>query len=93
MRRNNYEITVTGSGHFPIDMLRYSQCYPRDIETVDAIQPDHAMDTSYYRKTRSGVVCMDNVAYGAAINCVRRFLSFGWSAEITSPIALNGTDL
>ena len=39
------DFTVRGSGEFPIDMLRYDQCCPRDTSDVDAIDgPDSGLE-------------------------------------------------
>ncbi len=79
-----FKITVAGHGDFPIDMLRYSQCYPSDVESVDAISNDEwANDVDYRRTKRTVTVSLDNQSMGMALNCVQRFASFGWIGTIT----------
>lgn len=73
----HFQITVKGRGKFPIDMLRYSQCYPRDIESVANIEYDGPVGS------RPVTVCIDDASTLCAINCIERFASFGWIGEIT----------
>lgn len=41
MKRNRtYRITVSGKGNFPLDMLRYDQCWPRDSADAARIVPE-----------------------------------------------------
>jgi len=47
-----HEFTVTGRGRFPMDMLRYDACYPRDGEAVVGIEVDWISKT-YYRALRT----------------------------------------
>lgn len=32
-----HEITVSGKGRFPFDMLRYDQCFPKNPDSVSAM--------------------------------------------------------
>jgi len=73
-----FQITVNGRGAFPIDMLRYSQVYPRDLESVANIENIDNVGN------RRDTVNMDDASFGAAMNCVKRFASFGWVGEITN---------
>lgn len=38
-RRKNklFKTTISGRGHFPIDMLRYDQCWPAEQQDVESI--------------------------------------------------------
>jgi hypothetical protein len=78
MRLRHYQIEVQGRGYFPVDMLRYSQCYPRDAESVENI-------------TRSGVrnitLCLDYSNEARADRCIKRFESFGWNGEIVRRVS------
>lgn len=76
----HFKITVTGRGDFPLDMLRYSQCYPSapiDVENIaSGIGPGSI-------GKRAVTVCMDRVPYALAQNCIDRFKSFGWDGVVT----------
>lgn len=37
---HRHEFTVIGNTHFPMDMLRYDACFPRDGESVHGIEMD-----------------------------------------------------
>ncbi len=74
---SHFQITVKGRGTFPLDMLRYSQVYPRDHESVENIE-----QRAQYNAEREVTVCMDNNTMGMAMNCVIRFASFGWTGEV-----------
>ena len=72
-----FQITVTGRGKFPIDMLRYSQVYPTTPQDVSNIEYDGECGS------RPVTLSMDNQTMGMAMNCMERFASFNWTAEIT----------
>lgn len=40
MAQFTYDFTVAGSGKFPIDMLRYDECWPVDAAAASRIQAD-----------------------------------------------------
>lgn len=70
-----YTYTVTGKGHFPMDMLRRDNCWPEDGEAVVSIgaRPD---DTEgFFEVTR-----MIRLASGHSPN-MERWLSFGWTVR------------
>ena len=79
MRSKHFEITVQGRGHFPIDMLRYSQCYPKGAQDVENIESK----TGRAAGVRMVTLCLDHASVVAAHQCIVRFDSFGWSGEIT----------
>ena len=85
--KDYYEITVTGKGDFPLDMLRYSQCCPVNVEDVANMErprvgADSDEELAYFKVPRTVRVNLhDN--YAVAANCVARFASFGWSGRIT----------
>lgn len=72
-----YEFTVTGSGSFPFDMLRYDSCYPTsglDVTsmTFDPDVYDGGMSRSRERNVRLRSEREPTVA---------RWESFGWRVE------------
>ena len=83
----HFEITVMGKGEFPLDMLRYSQCCPVNVEDVANMERPRVgasgdEELAYLREPRTVRVNLhDN--YAVAANCVARFASFGWSGRIT----------
>jgi hypothetical protein len=42
-RCTRVEFTVTGGGAFPIDMLRYDRCFPRDSYAVENMMVGHGV--------------------------------------------------
>lgn len=68
-----YEFTVTGSGQFPTDMLRYDACYPTD-HTNGLIAP-YREDSSFYRERRSVNLRSTNPP------TIDRWMSFGWAVS------------
>jgi predicted metalloprotease len=69
MKRNVTEFTVQGSSPFPMDMLRYDQCWPYRGEDVSGI--DSTGDWSY----RSRSVTLHTIAASITPD---RWRSFGW---------------
>lgn len=60
-------ITVRGVGRFPLDMLRYDGCSPRNTEdAIDLCRRDDGYDTAEIQ-----LICHDSVTSG-------RWASFGW---------------
>ena len=82
IRNEYYEITVTGKGDFPFDMLRYSRAFPIDAESAEAMTFDTESRIAR-REKRTVILGLHAGNYLTADNCVRRFESFGWKAEIT----------
>jgi hypothetical protein len=68
-----FEFTVSGTGAFPTDMLRYDACYPTD-ETNILIAP-YRENSEYYREKRSVNL---RASYPPTID---RWKSFGWSVS------------
>ena len=71
-----YTATVTGSGGFPFDMLRYDSCWPRR-ESEDSAQLDVSMRSSREAYTEPRSI---NVASYHHFTPAR-WKSFGWSCE------------
>lgn len=67
MRRTDF--TVEGIGEFPIDMLRYDQCWPVDAQAVRNITFDSGRRT---------VKLATNLYYSPNAN---RWESFGWKVK------------
>jgi len=84
MDRDNYfEVTAKGTGFFPLDMLRFGRMFPKDIESVAAMEPLQATDSAFKRKAeREATFCIMG-SYMQAHAVKTRFDSFGWTAEIT----------
>ena len=77
-----YQIKTTGKGDFPLDMLRYSQCWPMtplDVENIGM----HMNDKHKYLEKRSVTVGMIGGDV-TAMHCIERFKSYNWNAEIIS---------
>ena len=88
--KKHFEITVTGKGDFPLDMLRYSQCCPVNVQDVAGMErprtdASDAEKLDYRREPRTVRVNLVN-NYSVANNCVLRFASFGWTGEITGEV-------
>lgn len=65
--------TVTGSGIFPMDMLRHDQCYPADVEGSSRI---HNNEECRYRRS------VKLVGHNRLGPTVGRWSSFGWSVQV-----------
>lgn len=61
--------TVTGSGAFPLDMLRYDRCWPKHEAQTSRLLPQHDR--------------REVVMEGLRAPTVARWASFGWTAEVT----------
>lgn len=80
---NYFEITARGTGNFPLDMLRFGRIWPKDIESVAAMEFPTATDSAFRKSAeREATFCMDG-SYMQAHAVKARFDSFGWTAEIT----------
>lgn len=77
-----YQIKTTGKGDFPLDMLRYSQCWPMYAQDVENIGCDIDERIKYLQK-RSVTVGMIGGDV-TAMHCIERFKSYNWDAEIIS---------
>ena len=67
--------TVTGTGEFPFDMLRYDRCFPEDSESAGAMNTPLMRD---YSKPRSVTLRRDNVSKNTRPTR-DRWSSFGWT--------------
>lgn len=69
------EFTVTGKGEFPLDMLRYDQCYPkREGEDVRAVYESVRGFSHHSMPWQVTLVTVKDSA-----PTVGRWESFGWS--------------
>ena len=78
---------------FPLDMLRFGRCWPKDLESVAAMEYDNShtvravIDSHGERHIKPSpsrevtLCCMGSYMQAHAIKS--RFDSFGWTAEIT----------
>lgn len=64
---------VIGRGAFPLDMLRYDECYPTRGQDVDMLDPSSDSDEA---------VQLRAVHHRTWEPCAGRWESFGW--EVTS---------
>ena len=76
MKTKTVHFTVTGSGTFPLDMLRYDRCFPRD-STDCAL-----MDNSDYQRKRTVRLAIDDARRGRSAVTEARWQSFGWTVEV-----------
>ena len=63
------EFTVHGKGHFPLDMLRYDGCYPRQVDMLDAVE-------------ELRFVAMCHVGAKNWKPTIGRWESFGWTVPV-----------
>lgn len=69
---NEYSIVVTGTGAFPIDMLRFDRCMPKYEEDAATIERSlRPRSRGRYRVTLLSAKDPTNT----------RWLSFGWKVE------------
>ena len=61
-----YKVTVEGRGTFPLDMLRYDQCYP--------LKSDDAVNIATGKGERRKVTLVSDKPF-----VIARWNSFGWS--------------
>ncbi len=80
MRNKTFMLTCTGSGNFPIDMLRYAAGWP--MTDLDAERIHRTIELPNYRKGVEVAITF-NGSMGHALNVSERFDSFGWVAVIT----------
>ena len=70
--RERYRYKVSGTGHFPTDMLRYDCAYPASSEAVSAMGSDNPR-THVQRRTVE--LCSHHLP------TIDRWRSFGWIVE------------
>ena len=68
--------TVTGSGDFPFDMLRYDACWPVDTESAQGLTYGPSLED--LQRHRTVTLC----SYGPGVPTVRRWASYDWRAEV-----------
>ncbi len=71
---------VIGKGHFPMDMLRYDQCFPRTTDDAIALVPsDHPADHVFAQANTREIelIKLANTKHGA-MPTNARWASFGW---------------
>lgn len=72
---------VRGSTFFPVDMLRYDRCFPRNSQ--DAARISSHCDPSVRREECDIEVCRYATSRREAENfTVDRWASFGWSCQV-----------
>lgn len=69
---------VRGRGSFPIDMLRYDECFPSDQASVAAMTGD-GREHKVVHVTKFGRTSRE-----ASRWTYDRWVSFGWSCRVTS---------
>jgi hypothetical protein len=78
--------TVRGSGYFPVDMLRYDQCWPSDSEAIEGI--DFGIDRRVKRATEGSPVEPERCVRVSTLSqskrpeqafTAKRWASFGWT--------------
>lgn len=80
--RRLHIFSVTGKGRFPLDMLRYDQCWPRAAEDAEAIGMNLS---SLNPREVTSVILLVAWAHGPTID---RWRSFGWEAKIIRTTAI-----
>lgn len=73
------EVTVEGTGAFPIDMLRYDTCYPATEKDANAIRETFLDSKGVTRVTLNRRSVSDREPQYA------RWQSFGWHVVATGP--------
>jgi hypothetical protein len=73
--RELYRYKVTGTGHFPIDMLRYDCAYPASQEAVSTIGADRPRAQVLGAERRTVELRSHHRP------TVDRWASFGWTVE------------
>ena len=71
--RERYRYKVSGSGYFPIDMLRYDCAYPASSEAVSAMGSESRGERTVQRRTVE--LCSHHLP------TIDRWRSFGWIVE------------
>lgn len=64
--KHQYDFYVTGNGHFPVDMLRYDQCWP--------VEGDERMFQDAYGGPNRSIKMRSHKE-----PTIERWSSFGWS--------------
>lgn len=72
-----YRITVSGKGNFPLDMLRYDECWPRDALDAARIAPE--LPVTAHEEFRLWADPRIIVLYSNKYPTEQRWLSFGWA--------------
>lgn len=81
-RTVRFEYTVSGTGRFPLDMLRYDGSYPassQDANTItDSLDPELAISDEAPARWRVNLVTSQAKAW---LPTQARWASFGWRVE------------
>lgn len=72
-----YEFTVVGNGSFPVDMLRYDQCWPAKEATDSVALATSLMRVNSYKDDQRRNVTL----IGLRAPTEGRWQSFGWKVE------------
>lgn len=83
MVQKRYEFTVVGGSQFPVDMLRYDACWPRDPESVGRITSSLGRHVPRER----GEVHI-NLISNVKPPTSGRWRSFGWYVEESEEVKL-----
>lgn len=77
-----FSFTVTGTGLFPLDMLRYDQCWPRTSNDAELIERINSQYNQYSAATRE----VQEIELSGANNhgepTEDRWKSFGWKVRV-----------
>jgi hypothetical protein len=72
--------TVTGSGSFPLDMLRYDSCWPEAAEDAAKIEASCRGE-----KSRDVTINLSTSDRNFTVPTVGRWVSFNWRVVEPSP--------
>lgn len=78
MKRQTF--IVTGSGFFPLDMLRYDSCFPNSQQDVGKMDNSHTQEVMH----RRDITLARYVRNKSSLPTIDRWKSFGWTVNITS---------
>lgn len=75
MKQVRWTFTVSGRGHFPLDMLRRDCCWPRTQVDVEGLSwPDFKQIDAQFHEQERRVTLV-----GVMMPTIARWLSFGWN--------------
>lgn len=74
MRSGRHDFRVSGFGSFPMDMLRYDECFPLDSDSAQSIADSHAGPSMRW-EIRLGTYR----PFGPTID---RWRSFNWAVRL-----------
>jgi hypothetical protein len=80
-RRTIYEYYATGQGDFPLDMLRYDQCWPTSTDDAfNLLNDDHQCAGQHLYQSPNRLRSIRLQSYGEPT--IERWSSFGWSVGV-----------